>query len=409
MSSEDRLPFRAAIRAAERALRDLPRPDPDAAAHCERLRELIRAELAAAGGSLSFARYMELALYAPGFGYYSAGARKFGAEGDFVTAPEISPLFGRCVARQCRQVLELTGGGDILEIGAGTGALAADLLGELEHLGQLPERYLILELSGELRERQQALLRERLPHLLPRVRWLERLPEPGFQGVVLGNEVLDAMPVHRFRWTRQGVYELRVAWEGDDFGWRAEPAEPRLADAVAALHAEVGEAWPDGFESEINLGLAAWVRSLGERLARGVVLLVDYGYPRREYYHPQRAMGTLVCHYRHRAHADPLLLPGLQDITAFVDFTAVAEAAVAADLSVAGYTTQAHFLLGCGLGELLAASDPADAQRHLTLTRQAKILTLPGEMGERFKAIALARGIEALLLGFVLQDHRYRL
>ncbi len=409
MSSEDRLPFRAAIRAAERALRDLPRPDPDAAAHCERLRELIRAELAAAGGSLSFARYMELALYAPGFGYYSAGARKFGAEGDFVTAPEISPLFGRCVARQCRQVLELTGGGDILEIGAGTGALAADLLGELEHLGQLPERYLILELSGELRERQQALLRERLPHLLPRVRWLERLPEPGFQGVVLGNEVLDAMPVHRFRWTQQGVYELRVAWEGDDFGWRAEPAEPRLADAVAALHAEVGEAWPDGFESEINLGLAAWVRSLGERLARGVVLLVDYGYPRREYYHPQRAMGTLVCHYRHRAHADPLLLPGLQDITAFVDFTAVAEAAVAADLSVAGYTTQAHFLLGCGLGELLAASDPADAQRHLTLTRQAKILTLPGEMGERFKAIALARGIEAPLLGFVLQDHRYRL
>lgn len=407
--SEDHPSLRDTLRDAERAAQQLPAPDPEAAALSARLEELIRAEITGAGGSIDFARYMELALYAPGLGYYSAGARKLGEGGDFVTAPELSPLFGRCVARQCAQVLERLDHGDILEIGAGTGALAADLLAELETLGRLPERYLILELSADLRERQQAFLRERLPHLLSHLHWLDRLPAPGFQGVIFGNEVLDAMPVHRFRWTRQGVRELRVGGGGGGFVWRDEPAGPGLAEAVTALCNEVGEGWPEGFESEVNPGLAAWIREIGERLARGMILLIDYGYPRHEYYHPQRATGTLMCHYRHRAHPDPLILPGLQDITAFVDFTAVAEAGVAAGLDVAGYTTQAYFLLGCGLGDLLAASDPDDPRRHLELTRQAKILTLPGEMGERFKAIALARAIDGPLMGFAFQDQRYRL
>lgn len=409
MAEDHPLPLRNAVRAAERSVQELPPPDPDAAVYSARLQDLIRAEIGAAGGSVSFARYMELALYAPGLGYYSAGARKFGAGGDFVTAPEISPLFGRCVARQCRQVLQHLGVGDILEIGAGTGALAADLLGELEALGRLPGRYLILEVSADLRERQRALLQERLSHLLPRVHWLDRLPEAGFQGLIVGNEVLDAMPIQRFRWTGQGVRELRVSWQDGHFVWREEPAEPRLAEAVADIRREVGEGWPEGYASEVNPGLAPWIRELGARLARGSILLIDYGYPRREYYHPQRATGTMMCHYRHRAHPDPLILAGLQDITAFVDFTAVAEAGAAAGLDVMGYTTQAHFLLGCGLDELLAGSDPEDPRSHLELTRQAKMLTLPGEMGERFKAIALARGIEVPLVGFALQDHRRRL
>lgn len=407
--SDDHPPLQDAVRAAERSLQEFPLPDPDAAVHSARLQDLIRAEIAAAGGSISFARYMELALYAPGLGYYSAGARKFGAGGDFVTAPEISPLFGRCVARQCRQVLQHLGAGDILEIGAGTGALAVDLLGELEAVGRLPGGYLILEVSADLRERQRMLLQERLPHLLSRVHWLDRLPEAGFQGLIVGNEVLDAMPIQRFRWTGQGVRELRVSWQDGHFAWREEPAEPRLAEAVTVIRREVGEGWPEGYASEVNPGLAPWVREIGARLARGLILLIDYGYPRREYYHPQRATGTLMCHYRHRAHPDPLILAGLQDITAFVDFTAVAEAGVAAGLDVMGYTTQAHFLLGCGLDELLAGSDPEDPRSYLELTRQAKALTLPGEMGERFKAIALARGVEVPLVGFALQDHRHRL
>lgn len=407
--SDDHPPLQDAVRAAERSLQEFPLPDPDAAVHSARLQDLIRAEIAAAGGSISFARYMELALYAPGLGYYSAGARKFGAGGDFVTAPEISPLFGRCVARQCRQVLQHLGAGDILEIGAGAGALAVDLLGELEAVGRLPGGYLILEVSADLRERQRMLLQERLPHLLSRVHWLDRLPEAGFQGLIVGNEVLDAMPIQRFRWTGQGVRELRVSWQDGHFAWREEPAEPRLAEAVTVIRREVGEGWPEGYASEVNPGLAPWVREIGARLARGLILLIDYGYPRREYYHPQRATGTLMCHYRHRAHPDPLILAGLQDITAFVDFTAVAEAGVAAGLDVMGYTTQAHFLLGCGLDELLAGSDPEDPRSYLELTRQAKALTLPGEMGERFKAIALARGVEVPLVGFALQDHRHRL
>ncbi|HEY5790902.1 MAG TPA: SAM-dependent methyltransferase, partial [Gammaproteobacteria bacterium] len=341
----------------------LPEPDADALAHSARLAALVRAEIARAGGALPFDRFMELALYAPGLGYYSAGARRFGSAGDFVTAPELSPLFGRCLAAQAAELLDAVGGGELLELGAGRGTLAADLLLELEALGALPARYLVLELSGSLRAEQRATLAARAPHLLPRVRWLDGPPAAGFRGLMFGNEVADALPVSRFRVTAGAVAEAHVSADGAGFGWAWQPAAAPLAARVAALLDEVGPL-PDGYTSELCLRLAPWLGDLAGRLARGALLLVDYGYPRREYYHPQRADGTLQCHYRQRAHADPLRLLGLQDLTAHVDFTAVAEAGVAAGLQLAGYTSQAWFLFGCGLERLLAAADPADDASH---------------------------------------------
>ena len=381
----------------------LPPPDPEAAAHSARLGELIRSEIAASGGSIPFERFMELALYAPGLGYYRAGARKFGAAGDFITAPELSPLFSRCLARQCQQVLmEL--GDAILELGPGSGVMTADILLELEALECLPKSYYLLELSGELRQRQRATLEACAPHLLPKVAWLETLPESGFRGLVLGNEVLDAIPFQRFRITERGPRPLHVALENDDFIWREGPEEPTLTAAVDAL----GPLAP-GYESEINLQLGAWLATLADMLESGVLLFIDYGYPRREYYHPQRRAGTLLCHYRHRVHDNPFMLPGLQDITANIDFTAVAEAALTAGLTVAGYASQSYFLFGCGLESLLAKADPDATVPYAELTRQVKLLTLPSEMGERFKAIALARGLDTPLKGFSYFDERGRL
>lgn len=395
----------------------LPAPDPVAAAHGARLLDRIRAEIAEAGGAISFARFMDLALYAPGLGYYRAGARKFGSGGDFVTAPELSPLFSRCLARQCREILERLGGGAILELGAGTGIMAADILLELRALNALPERYAILELGGELRERQRQTLTERTPDLLERVVWLDALPEPGLRGVVLGNEVLDALPVERFRITPDGPRRLEVVWKRGDPATGLEPgldwiegADDRtLTATVAQIEAEIGWRLPEGYVSEYVPRLADWVRAVAEPLAAGALLLVDYGYSRREYYHPERADGTLLCHYRHRVHADPLILPGLQDITASVDFSAVADAARAAGLELAGYTSQNYFLFGCGLMDLLAEVDSADAVRYLEQVRQVKLLTLPGEMGDRFKAIALTRGVDVPLCGFAFRDERGRL
>lgn len=388
----------------------LPPPTPEALALSLQLSDLIRARITAAGSALSFAHYMELALYAPGLGYYSAGSQKFGTSGDFITAPETSPLFARCLARQCQQVLTALGGGAILEFGAGSGVLAVELLLELERLDSLPTEYFILELSAELRARQQALLAQRAAHLLDRIRWLESLPAAGLRGVVLANEVLDAMPVQLFVRNAAAINERCVVWEEQGFTWRDVPAGAPLALAVAGLQAALPEPLPDGYCSELNPALPGWVTSLAATLECGMALLIDYGYPRREYYLPERRAGTLMCHYRHRVHADPLILPGLQDITAHVDFSAVATASVAAGLTIAGYTTQAHFLLGSGLPELAAASNPQDLAAHLAVTDQIKTLTLPGEMGERFKVLALARGLEDLpLRGFALRDLRERL
>jgi SAM-dependent MidA family methyltransferase len=400
-----------AMSTAADLLKILPAPDPAAAAHSAGLLNRIRAEIIAAGGAIPFARFMDLALYAPQWGYYCAGARKFGAGGDFVTAPELSPLFSRCLAHQCRDVLDRLGGGTILELGAGTGVMAADLLLELRALDALPERYEILDLSGELRERQRQTLADHLPDLRERVIWLDRLPEPGSRrGLILGNEVLDALPVERFTLTAQGPRRLNVIWR-DETGldW-AEGAEDLAVTAmVEGIEAKLGWRLPEGYTSEYVPRLEAWLRSVAEPLAAGVLLLVDYGYPRREYYHPERASGTLLCHYHHRAHDNPLILPGVQDITANVDFSAVADAAVAAGLEVAGYTRQNYFLFGCGLMELLSEADATATQPYLELARQVKLLTLPGEMGDRFQAIALTRDLDLPLRGFAFRDERVRL
>ncbi len=387
----------------------LPVPDQAALAHSHRLQALILQQIEAAGGQLPFDRFMELALYAPGLGYYTAGLRKFGAAGDFITAPEASPLFARCLARQCRQVFNELADGELLEFGAGSGVLAADLLAELERLDALPSRYLILELSAELRQRQRETLARQTPHLLGRVEWLNDLPEAGFSGVAIANEVLDAMPVHRFCIHAGGIRE-QVVTAADDGALQLQWLERRdggLQQAAAALQAAYH--LPDDYQSEINLRAEPWLQALAERLGRGLVLLIDYGHSQAGFYHPQRNRGTLMCHYRHRAHADPLLYPGLQDITAHVDFTRLALQAQASGLDVCGYTTQAFFLMGAGLEQLVAASDPEDVAAHMALMQGVKQLTLPSEMGERFKVLGLCRGLAQPPMGFALQDLRGRL
>jgi SAM-dependent MidA family methyltransferase len=379
----------------------LPQPSAEARAHSERVARRIRDEIEASSGWLPFPRYMELALYAPGLGYYSAGARKLGRDGDFVTAPEISPLFGRTLARQVRQALQ---GGleQVLEVGAGSGALAATVLEELERVGALPRSYLILELSADLRERSRDTLAARVPHLLERVAWLASLP-PVFSGVILGNEVLDAMPADVVRVHGGAIEEGGVAAPRGRLGWSYRPASRDLARAASALRL------PEGYRTEIQRAACAFVRSVADMMERGVALFVDYGFPGREYYHPQRAEGTLMCHYRHHAHSDPFFLPGLQDITTHVDFSAIARAATEGGLEVAGYTSQAQFLINCGITEVLAQTSPEESAAFLPLAGQVNRLTSPAEMGELFKVIALARGLPGPLLGFSSGDRRHAL
>lgn len=388
---------------------DFPQPSAEASAHSQRLVDTIRSEIIAAGGRISFARFMELALYAPGLGYYVAGARKFGEAGDYVTAPEISPLFARCLARQCRQVLDQIEGGDILEFGAGSGAMATDMLLELETLNCLPQHYYIIEVSPDLQQRQRETLLNRAPHLQAFVSWLDKLPQ-SFHGVVLANEVIDAMPVHLLQFDGAEFGERYVAWEAETFVWVDGPLSTvELQQAIVHLKNEIADELDFGYITEINLALNGWIAALGNMLTAGAVLLIDYGFPRHEYYHPDRNTGTLMCHYRHRSHPDPFVWPGLQDITAHVDFTAVAEAADAASLDVAGYTSQAQFLLGCGLGEILQQAATDDVRTHLTMTQAVKKLTLPSEMGELFKVMALTRSVDLMLQGFSVQDRRHRL
>jgi SAM-dependent MidA family methyltransferase len=388
---------------------DLPEPSAVEAEHSGRLAERIRAEIARAGGWISFARFMAMALYEPGLGYYSAGASKLGPAGDFITAPEVAPVFSRCLATQCVQVLHELGGGDVLELGAGSGAMAAGMLAELERVSCLPRHYRILDVSADLRERQRDSLERAVPHLLERVEWLDRLPEEGITGMVVANEVLDAMPVERFVVRGGDVNSLGVSWHFGRFELAETRAAPELRERVRRIESDIGRALPDGYVSEVNLGLEDWLPSVAACLRRGVLLFVDYGLPRREYYSAERTSGTLLCHYRHRFHDDPLLRLGLQDITAWVDFTSVAEAARVAGLEIAGYTTQAHFLIGCGIGECVANVAELDLVQRVNLSRQAMLLTLPGEMGERFKAIALARDLDLALCGFSVRDLRHTL
>ncbi len=370
----------------------LPQPAPEALAHSERLAAHIRRAITEAGGWLPFSDYMRLALYAPGLGYYSAGARKLGAEGDFTTAPEMSPLFGQVLARQVAQLFEAVPR-TVLEVGAGSGALAAALLAELEVLDALPEQYWILELSADLRERERDTLATRVPHLLDRVAWLNQLP-PAFSGVVIGNEVLDAMPVEVFRTGEDAVEQAGVVVKDGGFAWDYRMAPEALAAAVNDL------ALPPDYRSELGVEACAFVTSLAGIMEQAAALFIDYGFPRAEFYHPQRSSGTLMCHYRHHAHDDPFFLPGLQDITAHVDFTAVAAAAASQGLEVAGYTSQAHFLISCGITDILSQSDPDDTLHYLSLSNAAQRMMSPAEMGELFKVIALTRGVDLPLLGF---------
>ena len=373
---------------------DLPRPDSTALAASRALLERISAELAHHGNWITFARYMELVLHEPQLGYYSGGTPLFGAAGDFITAPDVSPLFARTLARQVAQLLEP--GDALLEFGAGSGALAEELLGALRELGCEPW-YLILETSPGLRARQ----RERLG---TRAQWIDQLPQ-GFRGVMLANEVVDAMPVHALAWTESGIVERGVCANEGQLAWCERLAQGIVLASAREIDAAV---LPSArYESEVSLAAPAWMRAVAESLARGALIVIDYGFPGHEYYHPQRSSGTLMCHYRHRTHGDPFYLPGLQDITAHVDFSSLARSAGAAGLDVLGFAGQGQFLVNCGITELMAHVDASDVQRYAPLAAAANRLLSPAEMGELFKVLAVGRGVRHPLLGFASGDRAH--
>lgn len=388
------------------AAMNLPQPSAEALEQSAALVARLQALIAAEGSWIPFSSYMAETLYAPGLGYYSGGSRKFGPGGDFITAPELTPLFGQALASQLQQVMSLSAP-HIIEAGAGTGLLAADLLLELELQGALPESYGILEVSGELRERQFDTLAAKVPHLAGRVHWLDTLPER-FSGALVANEVLDVMPVHLVAWRPEGIFERGVSLDGEGrFVWADRPVAGRVAEAAEALALPLpseGE-----YVSEINLAGRAWVAEWAARLEQGAMILIDYGYPRAEYYLPSRSTGTLLCYYRHHAHGDPFLWPGLNDITAFVDFTAIAEAGFEAGLDVMGYADQANFLFNCGVLACLARRAPEDSADYIRASKAVQRLTGPHEMGELFKVIALSRNIGQPLIGFLRGDRLHSL
>jgi len=378
----------------------LPTPPPAAAEHSRKVAEHIAQVIVDEGEWIPFARYMELALYAPALGYYAAGSRKFGWEGDFVTAPEISPMFARCLAVQARQVLEACGG-EILELGPGSGILAADLYAELREQGAAPSRYLLLEVSPDLRERQQALIRERFPAEHERFEWIDRLPGK-INGLVIANEVLDVVPFSLLHRHEGDIRERGVILTEAGFAFDDQPIPE------GELKRRGRSVIPPGdydYLTEVDLAGEALVRTVAQSLERGIALFIDYGFPEREYYHPQRSMGTMRCHYRHRFHGDPFFMPGLQDITAHVDFSAMARAAEAGGAEVYGFTTQAYFLISCGLAVLVSGGDPGMTLSRLKATSAVHRLISPAEMGELFKVLAIGRGFEGPLQGFQSARH----
>ena len=378
-----------------------PEPDSEALAHSARVVERVQTEIEGRGGVLPFDRYMDLVLYEPGLGYYASGTRKFGRQGDFVTAPELGSLYGRCVARQVAQILAQLDGGSLLEFGAGSGVLAATVLTELAERDSLPAEYLIVEVSPALRAQQQQTLAGQIEQNLVKVRWLDSLPESGFRGVILANEVLDAMPIIRFRVGAEGHMTAGVVRRNGhlDWSWQRDPSQDGRIDRLVQQYGLVAD-----YTSEVNPRAAAWMQTVGRVLDAGLILVMDYGYPGAEYYHYERSNGTLMCHYQHRAHMDPFLYPGLQDLTAHVDFSAVAAAGQLAGLDIAGFTSQEAFLLSTGVLDLVAheSSGPVDPK----LSAELKQLTLSSEMGESFKALAMVKHIDSPLLGFSLRDRR---
>lgn len=364
------------------------------------------------GGWIRFSDYMDMALYQPGLGYYSGGLQKFGEKGDFITAPEVSPLFGQCLANQLSEIIDNISSRhavSLLEFGAGTGVLAVDILRQLQVLDKLPQNYYILELSAELQLRQKQMIDQEIPELADRVQWLSEVPDAMGNVIVIANEVLDAMPAELFEIGVDGVHSKVVGVEDGKLVSRYMPADEKTCEVIETISRRSDIEFQPGYRSEYNPAILAWLSSLEEKADSMVVLLIDYGYAETEYYHPDRATGTMMCYYRHRAHDDALWWPGLQDITAFVNFTDVAYAADSLSMGVAGYTTQAAFLLANGLSELHAEQVSDDIQQQVKLSQQIKTLTLPTEMGDRFKVMALTKNYDAPLTGFSMLDLRNRL
>ena len=391
----------------------LPEPSQPQKEHSQQLQSVIRAAIKDNGGQIGFDQYMAMALYQPGLGYYAAGAQKFGAAGDFITSPEVSPLFAQSLARQVQQVIVTLEQALVIEFGAGSGILAADLLLELERLDCMPQSYQILEVSAELQQRQKDTLQQHCPHLLNKVEWLQQLPAHGVNAVVIANEVLDAMPVVAFEKKNDALFERKIGLDGESFKWVSIAADEKLQAAVSEIETVSEKKLPADYRSEYNPSVLPWLKSLEQLVQKGLVLLIDYGYEAAQYYNNERAMGTMMCYYQHRAHDDVFFYPGVQDITAFVNFTAVAEAAVASEFDVMGYAPQAQFLFGCGLPEIfeekMAALGEDQVKQQMHLSQQVKTLTLPGEMGERFKVMALGKDLEPGLIGFTRADFRNRL
>ena len=382
------------MQALDKNKNQLPQPDTDSLAHSERVAAYIRRAIEEAGGRIGFAEFMQHALYAPGLGYYNAGSTKFGEAGDFVTAPEISPLFAKIIARQSAGILSQIddpGGRNVLEFGAGSGVLAVELLRSLEALGSLPSRYLILEVSADLRQRQSDAIRAALPYYIDKIEWLSAMPV-SHTGVVIANEVLDALPVERFVKYQGRVLRKTIEVSGKDFVWSSEAAADLLQRAVRDIEKGLGQPLPDGYESEVSLAAGDWLSNLATCLDQAFVFLFDYGVSRSEYYAADRMEGWLRCHFRHHAHSNPLINVGIQDLTAWVDFSQIAGAASDNGLQVAGYVTQAMFMLHGGLQHEMRDIADLPTETQIELSRQVKLLTMPGEMGESFKCLGLVKG-----------------
>jgi SAM-dependent MidA family methyltransferase len=392
----------------------LPEPDEQSKQQSRSLQQRIEAACRRADGWISFSEFMNIALYEPALGYYSGGLQKFGRQGDFITAPEVSPLFGQCMANQVAEIWRNSRDEKkiVFEFGAGSGLLATDILLRLEKLGVLPDNYLILELSAELKLRQQQTIMKDAAHLYGRVHWLDQMPDDVESAVVIANELMDAMPVECFRVkdsSKNEIESLMIGFEDERPVSRYMPADERTVEVVASIRQRSDLEFSDDYRSEYNPSIRPWLAALDSKINKLVILLVDYGYNEKEYYHPDRSMGTLTCYYQHRAHSDFFWWPGLQDITAFVNFTDVAYSAAVLGMDVSGYTTQAAFLLGCGLAELHAEQVTDDVQQQIKLSQQIKTLTLPSEMGDRFKVMALTKNFDEPLMGFSMLDLRNRL
>ena len=403
----------------ENNINTLPEPDDEAKQRSRLLVQCVESACAANGGWINFSEFMNIALYQPGLGYYSGGLQKFGVKGDFITAPEVSPLFGQCIALQLVDIFnhfraETDQKIYVLEFGAGSGLLAIDILQQLESLNALPDEYLIIELSAELQQRQQKTIKDKSPELFKRVKWLEQLPDDLSSVVVIANEVLDAMPVENFKVTKSRIESLMVGVEDGNIISQYMPASDSVKKVITELQQRSEFQFLDGHNqsnycSEYNPAVRGWLSLLASKIDKMVALLIDYGYNEKEYYHADRSTGTLMCYYQHRAHGDFSYWPGLQDITAFVNFTDVAYSAVASKFDVAGYTTQAAFLLSCGLSDLHESQVSDGVQQQVRLSQQIKTLTLPSEMGDRFKVIALTKNYDESLKGFSMLDLRNRL